>query len=185
MTDLLLLHHAQGLTPGVHALADRFRGAGHVVHLPDLYDGRTFEDLDDGVAHARSLGEEVHRRGVAAADGLPDDVVVAGMSLGAVAAVQLAVTRPVGGVLLLHSCVPPEAFGAEWPAGVPGQVHVMTDDAWGDVDDARALAAAAPEVELFLYPGSDHLFSDSSLPVFDAAATDLLIDRALALRTRP
>ncbi|MCU1693089.1 MAG: hypothetical protein JWM64_2180 [Frankiales bacterium] len=184
MSELLLLHHAQGLTPGVHALADRFRAAGHVVHVPDLYDGRTFDDLDEGVEHARELGDLVHERGVAAAEALPDDVVVAGMSLGAVAATLLAVTRPVGGVLLLHACVPPEALGAPWPAGVPGQVHVMAEDGWGDVDDARALAERAPDVELFLYPGSDHLFSDSSLAVFDPAATDLLVDRALALLSR-
>ena len=42
MTEILLFHHAQGQTPGFLAFADELRVAGHAVHAPDLYDGRTF-----------------------------------------------------------------------------------------------------------------------------------------------
>jgi len=51
----------------------------------------------------------------------------------------------------------------------------------GDIDAARVLVDSAPAAELFLYPGNDHLFTDSSLPSFDADATDLLVERALRL----
>ena len=50
MAEVLLFHHAQGLTPGVSAFADELRGAGHTVHVPDLFDGRTFGSIDEGMA---------------------------------------------------------------------------------------------------------------------------------------
>ncbi|RJK95304.1 dienelactone hydrolase family protein [Vallicoccus soli] len=184
MAEVLLHHHAQGLTDGVHALADALRGGGHRVHVPDLYDGRTFADLDAGVAHAREVGfGTVVERGRAAAEGLPDGLVHAGISLGVLPAQALAQTRPgARGALLLCGCVPPEELGAPWPAGVPVQVHGKEADPLfadeGDLDAARALAAGAG-AELFLYPGDEHLFLDSSLPGYDAAATSLLVERVL------
>ncbi len=50
----------------------------------------------------------------------------------------------------------------------------------GDLDAARALAATAADVELFLYPGDEHLFADSSLPSYDEAASELLLQRVLS-----
>ncbi|MDQ3449792.1 MAG: dienelactone hydrolase, partial [Actinomycetota bacterium] len=49
MAEVLLFHHAQGLTPGVLAFADELRRAGHTVHTPDLLDGRTFDTVEEGV----------------------------------------------------------------------------------------------------------------------------------------
>ncbi len=189
MTEILLLHHAHGLTAGVHHLADRFRAGGHVVHTPDLYEGRVYDELEDGLAHAQGLGfAEVAARGVAAAAALPDGLVVAGLSLGAVPAQQLAQQDPrVRAALLLHACLPPDAVGDGWPPAVPVQVHGMEDDAFfagEDLDSAREVTSAAEDGELFLYPGSEHLFTDDSLPAFDEAATGLVVERALALLAR-
>ena len=188
MAQVLLLHHAQGLTPGVTALADRWRAAGHTVHTPDLYDGRTFESVDDGVAHARSIGfNEISRRGLANADGLPNELVYAGISLGVLPAMELAMTRAgARGAILLHGCVPRAEFGEAWPAGVPLQIHAADNDPFfveegGDIDAARAVVAETSDAELFLYPGDEHLFTDSSLPVYDSGATDLVVRRTLAL----
>ena len=95
MAEVLLFHHAQGLTSGVVAFADDLRAAGHTVHTPDLYAGRTFQTLEEGVAHARELGfDNVTAAGVQAADGLPADLVYGGFSLGVAPAQQLAQTRP-------------------------------------------------------------------------------------------
>lgn len=193
MADVVLFHHVQGLTTGVVALADRLREAGHTVHTPDLFEGHTFATLEEGMAHARGIGfGAVAERGVAAADALDSPgLVYAGLSMGVSAAQQLAQTRPdARGALLLHACLPASEFGESWPAGVPVQVHGMDGDPFfteedGDLDAARALVEAAPEqAELFLYPGEVHLFSDSSLPEFDAAATDRLVERALAFLAR-
>lgn len=182
MAEVLLLHHAQGLTPGVQAFADVLRAAGHVVHVPDLYEGRTFDDLDSGVGHARSIGfDTVVERGRRAAQALPAELVLAGMSLGLMPAMTLLLERPgARGALLLHGCVRPEDLGGSWPDGVPGQVHVMADDPEGDVDVARALAADRAEVELFVYPGGEHLFTDRSLPAHHADAARLVEQRVLA-----
>src|SRR5919198_1500841 len=186
MAEVVLFHHAQGLTPGVTAFADELRRAGHTVHTPDLYDGRTFDTLDEGMAYAQKLGFPggVLERAGAAVEGLPAGVVYAGFSLGVVAAQWLAQTRPgARGALLFYSCVPVSEFGPAWPKGVPVQVHGMDADpifvGEGDIDAARALVAEARNAELFLYPGDQHYFADSSLPSYDAEASALLIQRVL------
>ena len=185
MTEILLFHHALGLTPGVVAFADELRAAGHTVHTPDLYEGRTFGTLEEGMAHATAVGfEEILDRSVELADALPADLVYAGMSLGEMAAQKLAQTRPgARGALLFYSCIPISgewAFGP-WPDGVPVQIHGMDADpifvGEGDVDAARALVEEAEDGELFLYPGDRHYFADSSLPSYDPAATALLLER--------
>jgi dienelactone hydrolase len=184
MTEVLLFHHAQGLTAGVLAFADDLRAVGHVVHTPDLYDGKTFTDLDGGVAHAQELGfEEVLERGVAAARSLRPDLVYAGFSLGVMPAQKLAQTRPgARGALLMSAAVPPDEFDSPWPAGVPVQVHMMEQDEWAveDLPAARNLVAGVPNGELFLYPGDRHLFADSSLGDFEPGAALLLKERVLA-----
>jgi dienelactone hydrolase len=186
MAEVLLFHHAQGQTPGFLAFADDLRQAGHTVHTPDLYDGRTFDTLDAGVAHAGEIGfGEIVARGVRAAEPLPHDLVYAGFSLGVVPAQKLAQQRPgARGALLFDSCIPVSEFGTAWPAGVPVQVHGMDADPYfageGDIDAARALVASTDEAELFVYPGDKHLFADSSLSSYDPAAAALLRERVLA-----
>jgi dienelactone hydrolase len=182
MAELLLLHHAQGLTAGCLAFADELRAAGHVVHAPDLYDDKTFADLDDGIGYAREVGfDTVQERGVRAADGLPNEMVYAGMSLGVMPAQMLAQTRPgAKGAVLLHASVPPSEFGGPWPQGLPLQIHTMEDDELGDVDVARELAETVEGAQVFLYPGDRHLFTDSSLPAYDEAAATLVRQRVLA-----
>ncbi len=184
MAEIVLFHHVQGLTTGVTALADRLRGAGHTVHTPDLFEGRTFDSIETGFGHAKEIGfDELERRAERAVDGLADGVVWGGISLGVMNAQRLAQTRPgARGALLLEACVPPSEFGA-WPDGLPAQVHGMDHDPFfaeeGDLDAARALAAEHEGVEVFTYPGDQHLFCDSSLPSYDAEATRLMTDRAL------
>jgi dienelactone hydrolase len=186
MAEVLLFHHGHGRTAGVERFADELRQAGHVVHTPDLYDGRTFGGLDEGIAYAGQIGfGEVIERGVRQADDLPEDLVYAGFSLGVMPAQKLAQTRPgARGALLFHACVPTSEFGAGWPEGVPVQIHAMDADPFfvdeGDIDAARALVESADDAELFLYPGDQHLFSDSSLEAYDPDATALLTQRVLA-----
>jgi len=185
MAEVLLFHHAMGQTTGFQAFADELRQAGHSVHAPDLFEGRTFGSIEEGVAHAQEVGfGEIIERGVRAADELPGEVVYAGFSLGVLPAQKLAQTREgARGALLFYSCVPVSEFGS-WPAEVPAQIHGMDADPYfvdeGDVDAARELVEVAEDAELFLYPGDQHYFADSSLPSYDAGAAKLLTERTLA-----
>lgn len=189
MTHVLLLHHIQGLTPGVVALADALRSGGHDVRTPDLFDGRTFGSIDEGFAYARSVGfDTVRAPAIATADELPSGFVVAGISFGVMAAIQLATQHAgVAGALLYESFADPAEFGA-WPDGLPAQVHGMDGDPFfaleGDLEAARAFAADHGEVEVFTYPGGEHLFLDSSLPAYDQGATRLVVERSLDLLGR-
>ena len=184
MTEVVVYHHVQGLTEGVRAFADELRQAGHTVHTPDLFDGRTFDTIEEGMAFAGDAGfGALAERGVAAAEGISPHVVYAGFSFGVMVAQQLAQTRPGGrGALLMYSCLPVSEFGEAWPEDVPVQVHGKKADPFfaEDLEAAQALVESAARAELFLYPGEEHLFADSSLPSFDPAAAALLSERALA-----
>jgi dienelactone hydrolase len=190
MADVLLLHHAQGQTPGFLAFADALRSAGHTVHTPDLYEGKSFATLDEGMANARSIGfQSLQDQGVAAADGLPDDLVYAGFSLGVMAAQKLAQTRPgARGAVLLDSAIPLGEFAPDWPAEVPVQIHGGEADEFfmdeGDVDAAREIVAVAADGELFTYAGCGHLFADSSTEAFDPDAAALVQERVIAFLAR-
>jgi dienelactone hydrolase len=184
MADVVLFHHAQGLTDGVREFADHLQGAGHRVTVPDLYDGKTFETVDEGMGYVRQLGfHAIAERGRQAVEDLPDDMVYAGFSLGVLSAQGLAQTRPgARGALLIYSCFPVSEFGS-WPQGVPVQIHGMDADPSfvdeGDLAAARELVETVDDAELFLYPGSKHLFADRSLPDYDEAAATLLTQRVL------
>src|ERR1700730_11875735 len=182
MAEVVLFHHAQGQTTGFLAFADALRAA---VHAPARYEGRTFPTLDAGVAYAEVVGfDTLGERGRLAAESLPNEVVYAGFSLGAMPAQMLAQTRPgAKGALLFHAAFPTSEFGGPWPLGVPLQIHMMEADEWvqeGDLDAARELDKTVDGAELFLYAGNRHLFADSSLPDYDASAAALLTQRVLA-----
>ncbi|MBB3386691.1 MULTISPECIES: dienelactone hydrolase family protein [unclassified Rhizobium] len=192
MAEVLLFHHAQGLTPGVRAFADELRGAGHIVHTADLFDGRTFQSIEEGLAYIGDVGfDDMRERGIRVADDLPPALVYAGFSFGVLPAQKLAQTRPgARGALFFHSCLPISgewAFGP-WPDGVPVQIHGMENDpifvGEGDIDAAREIVAKVEDAKLFLYPGDQHYFADNSLPSYDAGATALLTSRVLEFLDR-
>jgi dienelactone hydrolase len=185
MAEVLLFHHAQGQTAGFHAFADELRAAGHTVNAPDLFGGRTFATIDEGMAYAKELGfpDEILARGERAAEALPNELVYAGFSLGVLPAQKLAQTRSgARGALLFYACVPTEFFGG-WPAGLPVQIHGMDHDpvfvGEGDIEAARQLVDSTDDADLFVYPGDQHYFADSSLPSYDPNATALLTQRVL------
>jgi dienelactone hydrolase len=163
------------------------RAAGHTVHTPDLFEGKTFATIDEGVAFVKQSGfGSVAERGVQFAEGLSNALVYAGFSLGVMPAQQLAQTRPGAvGAMLFEACAPTSEWG-NWPSGVPVQIHGMENDEFfagdGDIDAARALVAEAnptAKADLFIYPGNGHLFADSSSPSYDADAAELLTQRTL------
>jgi dienelactone hydrolase len=138
------------------------------------------------VAYAQEVGfGSVIERGRLAAEDLTSELVYAGFSLGVLPAQMLAQSRAgAKGALLFHSCVPTSEFGGAWPQGVPVQIHGMDADeffvAEGDLDAARTLVATTTDAELFLYPGSPHLFADNSLPSYDEHAASKLTERVLS-----
>lgn len=185
MAEVLLLHHVLGRTQGIEEFADQLRDAGHTVHVPDLFEGRIFSSLEEGLGFVKEIGfKEVTERGIRAASELSSDVVYAGFSLGVPAAQQLAQTRDgAKGALFFHACLPTSEFESQWPANLPVQIHAMSADPFfvedGDINAARDLVASANHAELFLYEGKEHLFTDSSLPSYDADATNVVIKRVI------
>lgn len=180
MAEVVVFHHSLGLTDSVRRFADALRGAGHSVHTPDIYDGRTFDTVEEGMAHAEELGFPmgIVERGRAAAAELPADACYVGFSLGVMIAQSLAQTKPgARGAVLVYAALPLGEWGdnwpADWPDGVPLQIH-MTE---GDEDEgiAKALVEAVPGAQLFSYPGSEHMFAEQ-----DEQAASLLTERVLA-----
>ena len=189
MAEVVLFHHVLGLTDGVRAFAAELGKGGHTVHTPDLFDGERPATIDDGIALVQRIGdEELDRRTSATLAGLPSSLVYGGFSFGGATAQGLAQTMPgARGALLYESCVSLTedwSFGL-WPDGVPVQIHGMDHDPYfadeGDLEAAGELVAiVGPKLaELFTYPGDKHLFTDSSLPSYDPAATALVIRRSV------
>lgn len=185
MAEIVQFHHAQGLTTGLVEFADRLRKAGHTVHTPDLFEGRTFGSIPEGMEYVGSVGfGELMERGDRSVEGMSDDLVFVGLSLGVVPAQKLAQTRPgTRGAIFLYSCVPASEFGT-WPKGLPVQIHGMDADPYfvdeGDIEAARDIVEAADDGTLFLYSGDQHYFTDNSLPSYDEVASELVLDRMIA-----
>lgn len=181
MAEVVVFHHALGLTEGVRRFAAALRDAGHTVHTPDLYDGRAFDTLEEGMAHSETIGGPmaIVDRGRAAVESLSSEVVYVGFSLGVLSAQSLAQTRlGACGAVLCYAALPLGRWGDNWPAtwpeGVPLQLHILDGDE--DFEIAQRLAATVPESELFVYPGTEHYFAEH-----DDEAAALLMRRVLGL----
>lgn len=188
MADIVVFHPALGLRPAVQEFADALRNTGRRVHTPDLYEGRTFSDVEAGVAERDRIGVDVLlERAATALQGLPDEVIYAGFSMGAMTAQLFAATRPSArGALLIQGGGPLDRLGIDrWPDGVPVQIHVADDDPWFDRAAAETAAAELPlgQVDLQSYATDGHLFFDADGPNFDPTATQAMmaaIERWLA-----
>lgn len=179
MVEILLLHHARGLTSGVHEVAEALRAAGHTVHTPDLF-GRTFATTEEGADfEENAIGwEGMLQRTETAAEALPPGVVHLGMSLGVVYGTRLAVLRPGAlGLIGLYSPIPPQSVAGPWPAGVPAQYHWHERDPWVDDGAPEALVEQVPGAEVNVYDGDTHLFADPSTEGFDATSAALAMER--------
>jgi dienelactone hydrolase len=179
MAEVAVFHHALGLTEPVRRFADALRYAGHTVQTPDLFDGRMFDTIDDGMAHSEEIGGPmaIVERGRAAVDSLPSQVVYVGFSLGVLPAQSLAQTRPgARGAVLCYSALPLGEWGDNWPAtwpeGVRLQLHILEGD--DDSEIARGLASTVDGADLFIYPGTEHYFAEH-----DGRAAELLTQRVL------
>ena len=176
-----MFHHALGLTPSVQHFATLLRDAGHTVHTPDLFDGRTFAQIEDGLAYSEELGGPMAMvdRARAAVEPLAADLFYVGFSLGVLSAQSLAQTRQgARGAALCYSALPLGQWGdnwpAEWPDGVSLQLHIADGDE--DFEIAQGLASTVPGAELFVYPGAEHYFAER-----DEEAAALLRQRVLTL----
>src|SRR5690349_2947475 len=184
MTEVVLFHHVQGLTDGVRAFADDLRAGGHTVHVPDLFDGRTFGSIEEGFGYVKSVEEgTLDERVGAAVEGLPSDVVYAGISYGVPRALYLTVHgRGAKGLVMRESAMPvagEHAFGP-FPDGVPVQIHGGEGDEFFGEDKEyadQAVELLGDRAELFTYPANQHLFTDRSLPSYDAESTAQVTER--------
>ncbi|MCF3963171.1 dienelactone hydrolase family protein [Streptomyces fuscigenes] len=183
--EIMLFHSALGLRPAVHAAADRLRGAGHSVRVPDLFGGQTAETMDEGLAIKEEIGaDELLRRAVAAAAPHSENgLVYAGFSLGGSIAQNLALgDERARGLLLLHG-TSDIAEGASVD-DLPVQLHVADPDVFESHDWLTAwylrMRRAGADVEIFRYPGAGHLFTDGASEDYSEDAAERTWRHALA-----
>ncbi|MEU9059944.1 dienelactone hydrolase family protein [Streptomyces sp. NPDC048430] len=176
--NIMLFHSIYGLRPAVHASAERLRAAGHEVRVPDLFEGHTFETVEDGMAFKEQVGkEELLKRAVLAAAPYSDQgLVYAGFSFGASVAQTLSLgDAKARGLLLLHgtSDIAENASVDELPV----QLHVADPDVFESPDWLNSwylqMQRTGADVEIYRYPGAGHLYTDPDLPDFDQDAADL------------
>jgi len=187
MADVVLFHSVLGIRQGERDAAARLTADGHQVLLPDLLDGRVFDDYEPAMAWSDERGQdELLERASAAVRDVPDGFVVGGFSQGSSLAFSVALRRKVSAVLQFSGINQLEWFGPDalWPTDVPVQAHLMSDDPFREqqVEEQAAvdISASGGRLELFVYPGAGHLFTDPTLPVeYDSAATQLMWSRVL------
>ncbi len=182
MAEIVLFHHSGGLTQGVIGFAQRLREAGHTVHTPDLFNGRTFTDLREGMAYADSIGEETFaaRAGEIVAP-MAQGLVYGGLSMGAARAGEQVLARPgARAAFFLYGTIAPSWWEATWPADVPSQAHVTEGDELREPHAEAEYVAEVPGGELFIYPGSGHLFAEAGHPDYDEGIASVATNRVLA-----
>ncbi|MFI7386907.1 dienelactone hydrolase family protein [Streptomyces sp. NPDC049813] len=175
--NIMLFHSTFGLRPAVEAAAERLRGAGHEVWTPDLFEGHTFDTVEEGMAHRDRIGkDELLKRAVLAAAPYSDrGLVYAGFSFGAAVAQTLALgDEKARGLLLLHGTSDLAANASV--DGLPVQLHVAEPDPFETDDWLSAwylqMGRAGADVEVYRYPGAGHLYTDPELPDHDAQAAE-------------
>jgi dienelactone hydrolase len=182
MAHIALFHSVLGLRSAELLAAERLRHAGHEVITPDLYGGEAAATLDQGFLLLERIGwAAVIKRARQALDGLPDDTVLIGVSMGTGVVSDLWAERlATAGVLLLHAT-------ADIPASVrPGlrvQLHAAEPDQFAPPERVAAMTRTAREagvdLEIFRYPGVGHFYTDRDLPDHDPAAAELTWSRVL------
>ncbi|MEO5878175.1 MAG: dienelactone hydrolase family protein [Streptosporangiaceae bacterium] len=176
MAEIMLFHSVYGLRPAVREAAERLRGAGHQVHIPDLYEGQTADSMEAGQAILAGFGrEELLQRAVkASAPHAREGLVYAGFSLGAAVAQTLALAdERTRGLLLIHGT---SDLSEDATTEIPVQLHVADPDPYETDDWLNSwypeMRRAGAEVEVFRYRGAGHLFTDPRLPDYDAHAAE-------------
>jgi dienelactone hydrolase len=169
VANVAVFHSVLGVTRGLVDFAEDLRMAGHEVTVVDQYDGRVFGNYEEASAYVDEVGfPALMAKAIAGVADLPDGFVAMGFSNGAGMAEFVAANRQVAGVVMLGGALPLEMIGIAWPIDVPAQIHVTVDDPRRQQDAidsvARAVDEAGGGVEVFDYPGSGHLFADSSRP---------------------
>jgi dienelactone hydrolase len=183
MAIVAIFHSALGVRPGLVEFANKLKTIGREVHIVDQYDGQVFDDYDEAGAYVDEVGfPELMTRAIRGVADRPDGFVAIGFSNGAGMAEFVAANRPVSGVVMAGGALPLETIGITWPEGVPAQIHSTVDDPRRDQDviDSvkRAVEEAGGTVEVFDYPGSGHLFADSSMPdEYQPAEAELMLSR--------
>jgi dienelactone hydrolase len=173
---IALFHSMYGLRPAVHDAARRLEAAGHEVVVPDLYDGRTADTPEEGLAIRDEIGrDELLRRAVAAAAPYSQaGLIYAGFSLGGSIAQNLALgDERARGLLLLHGT---SDIADDAATGIPVQLHVAEPDPF-ETDDWLTvwylrMGRAGADVEVHRYRGAGHLYTDPSLPDYDEEAAE-------------
>ncbi len=180
MAEVVVFHHALGVTDFIRGFSHELQEEGHTVYTPDLFSGRTFDSIEDGIAYSDGLGGPMAmvERARAAVEALPTEVFYVGFSLGVLSAQSLAQTRAgARGAVLCYSALPLGEWGDNWPADWPRdvrlQMHILDGDE--DFEIAQGLAASVPGAELFVYPGTEHYFAEH-----DEEAAAVLKERVLA-----
>lgn len=178
MPHVVLFHSILGLRRAERDLAVALEADGHVVTLPDLYDGQTAEDYELGFRLKDVTGEaKMMERARAALADAPEGAVLAGVSFGGYLIGKFWGERPkMPGALLL-------AGGAEWAPtlrhGLPVAAHIARPDPFDEESFFADWVGSNPGValEMYRYDGVGHYFLDPNLADFDAAAAELCLER--------
>lgn len=188
MVQVILFPSVLGVRRGITDLADALRGAGHAVTTVDLLEGQTFDDYEPAMARSQERGFPAQMASaVELTKGVTGPFVAIGFSNGAGLAQWVAAQRPQDalGVVMVGGGIPMRFLEATWPPGVPGQVHVTSEDPFHaderQFDDELQddVEHAGGEFTFVEYQGGGHLFNDPTLPEYQPEEARIFTRRVL------
>jgi dienelactone hydrolase len=181
---VVVFHSMFGLRAVELAAAERLRGEGYAVIVPDLFGGATASgDAEQGFALMSRVGwPTIADRARRAVADVPDEAVLAGFSMGVGVIGEVWPERlNAAAVLCFHA---PTIVPVGVPAGTPVQLHVGAADRQFASEEQIASFSdsaqqAGTDTSIHRYPGAGHFFTDRSSPDHHAEAATLAWTRAL------
>lgn len=181
---LVVIQEWWGLVPHIKDVADRFAAEGFVALAPDLYQGESTTEPDEAGKLMMTMNLDKAAKDMSGAvdyvrDNSNGNVGVVGFCMGGGLALLLASQRgdAVKAVAPFYGVIP-------WPGAQPDysqlkaavQGHYAENDDFANPETVRALEKtlrdAGAQVEMFIYPGTQHAFFNDERPeVYDAEAS--------------
>ncbi len=182
MATVIFFHSVYGLRSLEHKAVERVQAAGHKAFAPDLYDGLIARTIEEGFEFKDEIGwPTICERAEWALAGLPASTILAGFSMGAAVAASLWPKREkTAGILFLHGIA---TIAENARKGLPLQLHLAEPDPFEPEEDVaawqQAVERSGTAAEIFRYSGGGHLYTDASLPDYNARAADLTWKRVI------
>ena len=185
---VIVIQEWWGLNDNIKQIADRFAGEGFAALAPDLYHGKLTAEPDEAQKLMMSFNMQQAAKDMAGShdflkghEACTGKVGSVGFCMGGGLSLTLATIRPIDACVDYYGASEPDVSKLKGPV----LIHCAENDNWVSPEVAKRIAdrirEAGKQVELHVYPGTEHAFFNDTRPeVYNEAAARQSWDRTLA-----